>query len=88
MAADKWSRAKGVGWQTFEGATVILDPGRNLVHELNATGTFLWSKLDAVTDEELAAAVAAEFDVPIARASDDTGEFLGRLEGLGLVETT
>ena len=54
---------------------------------LNETGAFLWKKLiDGATEEELAAALAAESGVSGEVSAKDTADFLGTIRSAGFVE--
>jgi hypothetical protein len=50
------------------------------VFNLNDTGTFIWDRIDGrKTGAEIAAMVAADFQVSADRAGADCGEFLSQL---------
>lgn len=54
---------------------------------LNPTGAFIWQQLNAEkTEEQLAEAVAAEFEVDIDSAREDVREFAARLSDGGFLE--
>ena len=53
---------------------------------LNDTGVFLWEKLkDDVTEEQLLAALTAEYSVDPAQAKADIAEFLSTLKKAALL---
>ena len=53
---------------------------------LNDTGVFLWEKLkDDVTEEQLLAALTAEYSVDPAQAKSDIAEFLSTLRKAALL---
>ncbi len=87
MAEYGLKRALGVGWQTFEGVAVLLNPGRDLVHECNRAGTWIWERLDGqLPRETLIRRLSETFDVDEATASADMLAFEMELKELGLVE--
>lgn len=50
------------------------------IFNLNETGTFIWEKIDGVrTGAEIAALVAADFEVSKDQAIADCGEFFAQL---------
>lgn len=54
---------------------------------LNEVGGHIWGLLDGVrTGEEIAAAVAAEFEVSLEEAGRDVAVFLDQLERLGAIQ--
>ena len=70
------------------GEAVLLDLEGRRILGLNAVGSFLWPLLDGRrTVAELAAAIAARFSVPPARAQNDLTAFLSDLAARGLVTT-
>lgn len=88
MAEARLKRAKGVGWQTFEGVAVLLNPGRDLVHECNGAGTWIWEQLDGATSHaELVRGLIAKFDIDEVTAEADVATFEKELGELGLVES-
>jgi hypothetical protein len=87
MAETRLKRATGIGWQTFDGVAVLLNPHRDLVHEFNPTGTWIWERLDGrVTHSELVQGLLAAFDTDEATAESDVTIFETELRDLGLVE--
>ena len=68
-----------------EGGLVVL-PNEHVVKVLNAVGIKVFSMLDGGHSEgQIAEAVADEFDVPVAEATDDVREFLGELRRNGML---
>lgn len=56
------------------------------IFTMNAVGAEIWGRLDGKTDAAaIAAAVAAEYDVPAGEAAADVSEFLSVLAAKGLV---
>ena len=69
-----------LAWREIDGSIVIISPELSMVHELNPTASFIWKKVDGKrTADEIAAQVAAEFDVPRESALADVHELV---EGL------
>ena len=87
MADAAMKRALGVGWQTFEGVAVLLNPTRDLVHELNGSATWLWERLDGKrTEQELAIEMTEAFDVDEQTALGDVAAFRVELTELALLD--
>lgn len=73
------------------GETVVLPVGGeldlNMMITLNDTGAFLWEQLESETDEnELAAALLAEYDVDEATAKKSVAAFVKKLNENGFLE--
>ncbi|HEX8172987.1 MAG TPA: PqqD family protein [Thermoanaerobaculia bacterium] len=71
--------AKEIAWQVVDGEAIIVDLASGKTIGLNPTGTYLWTQLDGRDEHELAAALAAKFDVDQESASRDVREFLSLL---------
>ncbi len=68
-----------LAWREIEGEVVIISPQASLLHELNATASFIWKQLNGERDaEKIARLVAAEFDVAPEQALADTQELLAQ----------
>jgi Coenzyme PQQ synthesis protein D (PqqD) len=68
-----------------EGGLVVL-PGRSEVKVLNPVGIAVFSLLDGSRDvNDLAEAVAAEFDIDLNRAREDVMAFLTELQHEGML---
>lgn len=72
------------------GKTVALptegDIDLNTMITMNATGAFLWERLQTETDEDaLVAALLAEYDVDEAAARSSVQRFVAKLEKNGLL---
>jgi hypothetical protein len=73
-------RTDSLPWREIDGHAVVVQPRRSEVHELNPVASLLWRLADGTrTLPELADAVAAEFDVPLERALEDTRAFFAEL---------
>lgn len=80
MSAWKPNQNPDLAWREIEGEVMIVTPGEGAMHELNATGSFLWKLADGTrTVEEIASALAEEFDVTPEAAMADTRELLAQL---------
>ena len=73
--------------RSVDGESVVLDRSGGKVHQLNATASFIWSKLDGRTSpRELAAAVVDAFDVEPETADHDVAVLLDQFRTLDLLE--
>jgi hypothetical protein len=75
-----------VAWQMVGEEAVLLDLSTGRALGLNETGSFLWKRLEALPESDLAAALAAEFDVDEPRAREDVARFLAQLGEKGFFE--
>jgi hypothetical protein len=70
------------------GETLVLDSRVDLIHRLNATASYIWQRSqDGIEPEEIASALAQEFEVDARTAARDVAETLTRLRELDLVAT-
>jgi hypothetical protein len=76
-----------VAWQMVGEEAVLLDLSTGRAIGLNATGSFLWPRLEACPASDLAAALAAEFDVDRTQAQQDVDRFVALLGEKGFIET-
>jgi hypothetical protein len=73
------------------GETILVPVTSNVaqldsVFTLNETGTLIWGLLDGQTPlDRITQAIAAEFHVSAEEAEKDALQFLGSLEGAGLI---
>jgi hypothetical protein len=75
-----WQKNPALAWREIDDETVIISPTENVMHELNDTGSFLWKNVDGRrTAEELAALLAAEYEVTPGAALADTEALLQQL---------
>jgi coenzyme PQQ synthesis protein D (PqqD) len=75
-----WQKNPALAWREIDEETVIISPTENVMHELNDTGSFLWKNVDGRrTAAELAALLAAEYEVTPAAALADTEALLQEL---------
>jgi len=89
---EKFIRSQAVVARVVAGETLIV-PVRAKVGDLasiysfNGTGTLIWKLLDSPSSvEEVAAAVAAEYNVDLVQAERDVNEFVNEMRCVGLVE--
>jgi coenzyme PQQ synthesis protein D (PqqD) len=67
--------------------TVVLDVEDGIAVRLNASGAWLWDRLERpATVDELAAGLAAEFDIDPERAEGDVVAFAREMQRRRLVE--
>jgi Coenzyme PQQ synthesis protein D (PqqD) len=75
-----WQKNPILAWREIDDETVIISPTESVMHELNETGSFLWKNIDGQRSAaELAAMLAAEYEVTSDTALADTEELLQRL---------
>lgn len=76
-----------LAWREIDGEAVIISPEDSHVHELNETASVIWKNADGKhTVEEIAAAVAADYDVPVPVAQRDVQELISALSEKGLLK--
>jgi hypothetical protein len=70
-----------LAWREIDGEIVIISPEDSQVHELNETAALVWKHADGEQSvEEIAAGVAAEYDVSCESAQKDIAELIAQLE--------
>ena len=87
-APTTYERAARLPFRTFEGQTVIVNPGNREVHVLNGTGTTIWDLLQRRQSlQQLATALqaAGQFDADPAVMLEDLRGFLDDLAKKGLL---
>jgi hypothetical protein len=73
--------------RTVEGEVVVLDGQRQLVHQLNRTGGYIWDRCDGAHSVAMIARdVAQAFDVDAEAAENDVVNAVCQLETAGLVD--
>ncbi len=75
-----------VAWQVLDGEAVLIDLDRGRSLGLNETGSLLWPLLPSSTENELATALVAEFDVAPETALRDVNAFLQELRERGFLQ--
>ena len=69
-----------------DGEVLILDCRAELIHQLNPTASFIWQQAQVgASVEEIARALAEQYDVDLETAHRDAVATLARLEELNLV---
>lgn len=82
----KFKTRKDLAWRRIAGELFIVDAAGSRMHELNGSAALVWEGLAAGRDEAaVAAALAAEYDIPAAAAAADAGAFIGELLAAGLI---
>lgn len=75
----RYRRHPDVAHRIIDGTAVIVVPSTQSMHTLNEVGSFIWQTCEGKTESEIAAAVAAEFDVDEATARADFATFAAEL---------
>lgn len=74
-------------WRKVEGETVILNIDTSFYYTLDEVGSIIWDMLlDSKTEDEIAAKIAAEYDIDDAAAKKDIKVLLKNLEKEDLIE--
>ena len=82
------ARNPKLAWREIDGEIVIISPQDSQVHELNATASLIWKHADGTQNQtEIAAKVAAAFDVAFETARKDVTELLELLDEKQLIVT-
>ncbi len=69
-----------------DGEVLILDTESDLIHQLNATASFIWNGCDGATSEaQIAAALAKAFDIGHDTALKDVLDTVSALRALKLI---
>ncbi len=72
-----WQKNPALAWREIDDATVIISPNDSVMHELNDTGSFLWSNIDGYRSAaDLAALLAENYEVTLDIALTDTQSLL------------
>jgi len=67
-------------WREVEGEVVIISPEDSVLHELNATASFIWKQATGeLRTEEISVRMAGEFEVSEETALADTREMVQHL---------
>ena len=68
------------------GETLVLDSRAKLIHQLNPTATFIWQQARSGSSaDQIAAALAEDFDIALEIAHRDVAATLDRLNELDLL---
>lgn len=80
------AKTHGLAARIVAGEAVIVQPNKGLVTVLNQVGSRIWELLDtAQTPDDLASAIAEDFEVTHDQALNDTLEFLKDMFSKGLI---
>jgi Coenzyme PQQ synthesis protein D (PqqD) len=77
--------APELAWQVVDGEGVVVDLPRRCMLGLSPSASFIWSRIETATEDEIAAELARAFDVDEARAQADVRGFLALLRERGFV---
>lgn len=87
MSARIPRRHRAAPSRVIDGAAVVVQTRLSEVSMLNEVGTAVWGAIDGTrSEDDIAALVAAEFDVTHEQATRDVAAFLDELVTAGLVE--
>lgn len=71
------------------GEVVVLDPENRLIHELNATASFIWNLCRGQADPAtIAAELSSAYDVDLESATRDVTRTLAQFDELRLLDTS
>jgi hypothetical protein len=81
-----WQKNPALAWREIEEATVIISPNDSVMHELNATGSFLWRNIDGhKSAADLAVLLAENYEVTPDMALTDTQSLLEEMSSRKLL---
>jgi hypothetical protein len=81
-----WQKNPALAWREIEEATVIISPNDSVMHELNATGSFLWRNIDGhKSAADLAVLLAENYEVTPDMALTDTQSLLEEMSSKKLL---
>lgn len=84
----RFERNPNLAWREIEGEVVIISPEDSHVHELNETASLVWKCADGTRSlEEIAARMAAEYDIAMDAARVDVREIIAVFEEKQLLLT-
>jgi hypothetical protein len=76
-ATGIWQKNPSLAWREIDGETVIISPGESVMHELNDTGSFVWTNIDGHRNAEaLATLLTQQYEVAYETALSDTVSLL------------
>jgi hypothetical protein len=85
---DTPRRRSDVHARLVDGEVVVLDRKTDLVHQLNATASFIWQRCDGrATRHDMAAQLVEAFEVDADTATAAVASALEQLARLGLLES-
>lgn len=78
---------KGLAYRRVAGELFVVDAAKARLHELNGPAALIWEGLAKNRSQaEIAAEMAAQFEVGEAAALADIREFIGELQAAGMLE--
>lgn len=79
-------RRSDLVYRTVEGKTIILNPSKSVLHQLNETASFIWGCCDGTQSSDgIAGRLAAEYDVDSGTSRKDVDRVLSNLKKLNLL---
>jgi PqqD family protein of HPr-rel-A system len=73
--------------RVVDGATIVFDRRRGLIHQLNPTARYIWERCDGhVTVADIAQQLAEAFEVDPRTAADDVAALVAQLYTLEILE--
>jgi len=81
-------RSDKLSWNVAGDEVVVLDLAGSVYLKLNGSGRVLWERLSQLCDEDdLVAALVAEYGIDVSRAEADVADFVAELERRQLLGT-
>jgi hypothetical protein len=78
-------RRRDLGCRLVDGEAIILDKAAGRVHQLNATASYIWSECMERSAADIAAHLAARFEVARDTVLADVLDTVSKFEQLGLL---
>lgn len=75
-----------IAWQRIGDEVVFVDLKAGDALGLNATASFIWSRLDELSEEQISEEIAQSFLVGLSAARNDVREFVESMEQRGFVK--
>lgn len=83
---SKFKKNENLAWRNIEGQIFIVDPKRNILHELNPVAARVWELIDGKrTLKETGEQICQEFEVTPEEAEKDILELIEELKEKNLV---
>ena len=81
-----WKHNPTIGQRDFDGAVVLVDPEKALLHELNEVGSRIWALCDGkLSSNEMAEVISEEYEVTPEQAHKDIEQFTQQMKNMGLL---
>ena len=82
----KLQKKENLAWRNIDGQIFIVDPQKNILHELNPVAARIWELIDGKrTVKEIGEQVFKEFEVTLEEAGRDILELVGELKEKHLI---